>query len=580
MPVGWSPYPSAQEIAEFEALMLEVGAVERDVPPHADDAPQPVISYDDPVGLLSLLSAQGSGADGFDLSVLEGVDPAALADPVDRLAVLKALGKVECLVGALRIRALTALGGTEPCGAYLDEVHVEHEIAVASRISEYAAGKALDLARTITSSFPDFLTALRAGRVSWGHLAVLVDRTQFVTDKTALAEISTRALPRALTRTAGQFATEVEKLVARFDPDAAERHRKAKKKERKVWVKRLADGMGILGYVDEWAVVNAVYETIAADARATKKARKAAGKAGKSSGRRRARDTSGTPSTDLVATGGRAVDPLPEGGPGGPDVDSDVDADTATSLADIGTAAPETASADLAAGEDEPSADSARADALAARVLGTLNPDGSVVWERAASMPVHVNLTIDFLTLVGERDRIALLDGQPVPMEIAREFAAVATTFRRFVTDPVDDHLIDRGTKEYTNDHLRAFVLDRDICRNPVHQHSSSSTRLEMDQAEEWPHGPTAAGNCGGVCIPSHQLKTARRVDITDSQADGSCTWTTQWGQVIHVPARPFLDLPDPPAIEYVDSEPEHGSDDPAPVSGAGPPSADDPPPF
>ena len=66
----------------------------------------------------------------------------------------------------------------------------------------------------------------------------------------------------------------------------------------------------------------------------------------------------------------------------------------------------------------------------------------------------------------------------------------------------------------------------------------------------------------------------------TDSQADGSCTWTTQWGQVIHVPARPFLDLPDPPAIEYVDSEPEHGSDDPAPVSGAGPPSADDPPPF
>lgn len=530
MPAGWSPYPSAQEIAAFETLMVELGYRDHDVdePPHPDEVDEhPTMSdlLSDPVQPLSLLTGEGSAADAFDLCVLAELDPALLPEPEDRVAVLKALTKVEGLVSALRIRALTALGGTEAAGAFLDEVHVEHEIAVACRTSEYAAGEALEVARTITSTFPDFLTALHGGRVSWAHCAVLVDRTRFVTDTAALARIGERALTRALTRTPGQFGTEVEKLVARFDPDAADRHRRAKKKDRKVWVKRLADGMGMLGYVDEWSVVNAVYETIAADARAaTKAARQAARDAG--------------------STGSETQD--------GPSADCD--------SSDV--------SGGGESGEAEEPADASRATALAARVLGTVARDGSVTWDRAASTVVRLNLTIDLLTLTRERDRIALLDGQPIPAEIALEYAAVATSFRRFVTDPVDDHLIDRGSREYTHDHLRAFVLDRDICRNPVHQHSSTSTRLEMDHAEEWPHGPTSAGNCGGFCVPSHQLKTARKVDITDSRADGSCTWTTAWGQVVHIPPRPFLDTPDPPA-----PDPE-----PMPPAGAGPPEHDLPP--
>ncbi len=516
MPAEWSPYPSVQEVAEFEALMVELGCRDADALPHPDEIDEhPALSHllADPVQALSLLTDEGSAADSFDLGVLSDLDPASLADPEDRVAVLRALTKVEGLVSALRIRALTALGGTTPAGAHLDEVHIEHEIAVAGRTSEYAAGKALEVARTITSTFPDLLTALRGGRVSWAHCAVLVDRTRFVADEAALAQIGERALVRALTRTPGQFGTEVEKLVVRFDPDAAERHRRARKKDRTVWVKRLADGMGMLGYVDDWAVVNAVHETIAADARALKKTAR-----------------------DAAATGGAT-----------PDGPSDADA--------------------TAREAPEESADAARATALAARVLGTVGPDGSVTWDRAASTVVHLNLTIDLLSLTRERERIALLDGQPVPAEIGREYAAVATTFRRFVTDPDDDHLIDRGTREYTCDHLRAFVLDRDICRNPVHQHSSPSIALQMDHAEEWPHGSTSASNCGGFCVPSHQLKTARKVDVTDSRSDGSCTWATLWGQVVQLPPRPFLDTPDPP-------DPE-----PTPTAGAGPPD-DDPPPF
>jgi len=525
LPAEWSEYPSAAEIAEFEAFMAEHGLLDTDEDREAYAFGHPGVGdlLDDPVQALGLLSGLGTESGSFDVGVLESLDLASVTDPADLVTVLQAVDKVEAWAHAQRIRVLTALAGQEPSGAYLTEMHLEHEVAVARRTSEYAAGRTIEVARTVTTTFPEFLAALRTGIVSWGHLAVLVDRTRYVSDEAALAEIAARALARARTRTAGQFAGEVEKLVSRFDPDAAERHRRARKKERKVWAKRLADGMGMLGYVDDWAVVNAVYQTLAADAKAAQQARKDAAAAQAAS--------------DGTDPDGDPHDADPDGADDGGATDVD---------------------------EQEHSADSDRADALAARVLGTVAPDGTVTWDRAGSVQVHVNLVVDLLTLRREREGIGLIDGQPVPAQIAREYAAHARSWQRFVIDPDDGHLIDRGTRVYTDPHLRCFILARDICRNPVHQHMPGSARLEMDHALEFPYGPTSAANCGGVCTGSHQLKTHRLVDITDSAADGSCTWTTLWGQTIRIPARAFLDEPDPP--------------EPAGPADPGPPP--EPPPF
>jgi len=67
-------------------------------------------------------------------------------------------------------------------------------------------------------------------------------------------------------------------------------------------------------------------------------------------------------------------------------------------------------------------------------------------------------------TLRGESDRIALLDGQPVPGQIGREVAQYATWWRRLVTDPVDGHLLDYGRTTYLPEKLRRFVLARERC--------------------------------------------------------------------------------------------------------------------
>jgi hypothetical protein len=229
------------------------------------------------------------------------------------------------------------------------------------------------------------------------------------------------------------------------------------------------------------------------------------------------------------------------------------------------------------AGDDDALADACRADAFAARILGRTEPDGAITVD-PGSIPVTLTVVMDLDTLRGEADRLALLDGEPVPAAIGRDYAGVATRWRRAVTDPVTGHLLDYGTAQYLPERLRDHVLARDHCRAPGCQ-ARALSRLEMDHATPFPEGDTSAGNCGGLCRHHHQLKTARCTDIEDSRPDGSGTWTTRWGQTVRIPPRPFLHDPQdhpPPS----DADPSRRTRSPH----AAPPSDGDPrhdrPPF
>ena len=199
----------------------------------------------------------------------------------------------------------------------------------------------------------------------------------------------------------------------------------------------------------------------------------------------------------------------------------------------------------ISAGDSDAGLDACRADAIATRTLGTLHDDGSISWART-DIEVTVNVVMDLDTLRGEADNVALLEGQPVPGEIARDLADAATWWRRMVTDPVDGHLLDYGRLTYLPARLRRYVLARDGgCRTPF---CTDTARLQMDHADEFPDGPSTTANCGTHSTLCHQLKTNGYADITDSRADGSYVWTTLWGQRFRVPARPVLPRdPDPP---------------------------------
>ena len=217
------------------------------------------------------------------------------------------------------------------------------------------------------------------------------------------------------------------------------------------------------------------------------------------------------------------------------------------------------AAALIVAGTDPDDArlDACRADALAARLLAaplgdTDDATDSRLWSRDTGAGIEVQLVIDLQTLRGECDNPCLLDGAPLPAQLGRDLAGYAKAFRRMVTDPVDGHLLDYGTRTYLPQPLRTYVLARDGgCRAPGCgvRHPS---RVQLDHAVEFPHGPSTPGNTGSLCTTCHQLKTDRRIDLTDSRADGSATWVTAWGQTVWIPPRSYLpDVePAPPPLE------------------------------
>jgi hypothetical protein len=201
-------------------------------------------------------------------------------------------------------------------------------------------------------------------------------------------------------------------------------------------------------------------------------------------------------------------------------------------------------------GDEDARLGACRADALAARLLGAVGDDGSVTWNPHDSVRINLDLVIDLDTLRRESDRDALLDGQPIPADAARELVDAVRTWRRVVTDPVDGHLLDYGTRQYLPEPLRRFVLARDGgCLAPDCT-VRSSRRLQLDHVVPFPEGTSSVANTDTKCTVCHQLKTAGHLSVTDTSADGSRTWTTAWGQPVHIPARPFLHDPsdDPPA--------------------------------
>ena len=141
-----------------------------------------------------------------DLPLLASISLAALSDPLDQVAYLQAVDRVAGLVAAMRSDAVVAFAGAVPAGAYLPELHKEQELSVATRVSTYSAGRQIETARALETTFPSFKVALRAGEISQGHCTVLVDRTRPVMDADALASIERVALPKAKRMTAGEFA--------------------------------------------------------------------------------------------------------------------------------------------------------------------------------------------------------------------------------------------------------------------------------------------------------------------------------------------------------------------------------------
>lgn len=172
---------------------------------------------------------------------------------------------------------------------------------------------------------------------------------------------------------------------------------------------------------------------------------------------------------------------------------------------------------------DERTADQRRADAFVDLLLGGVS-----------SPPAEVRVTVAASTLLGADELPGELAGYgPIPAGVAREVAGDAT-WRRILTDPAGDTVLDYGRSTYRPPAALAdFVRARDTtCQFPGCRRRAD--RCHLDHREPFPDGPTSAANLDALCPRHHRLKHTRTWGA-DRDTTGHYTWHSPTGRAYTV---------------------------------------------
>lgn len=158
-----------------------------------------------------------------------------------------------------------------------------------------------------------------------------------------------------------------------------------------------------------------------------------------------------------------------------------------------------------------------------------LASEGARERRRAARTQIHV--TVPFSTLMGLNDDPAELAGYgAISADMARKLAAEGT-WRRIVTDPLTDAVLDVGRTRYKPPaDLAAHVRARDrVCARPGC--SARASTCDLDHTIEYVRhdGDTAHTNLGPLCPRDHQIKTDGGFQVTQPEP-GVFDWLTPTG--------------------------------------------------
>lgn len=153
--------------------------------------------------------------------------------------------------------------------------------------------------------------------------------------------------------------------------------------------------------------------------------------------------------------------------------------------------------------------DQLRADALLDAVLAPGRSDVAEGTEALVGQRVEVSITVPALTLLGQSDEPAVLDGYgPIPLETAKTLAAGSTSWHRILTHPVTGVRLtyDRATYRPPAD-LRRWLRRRDrTCRFPGCRRRA--VRCDIDHTIAWEDGGrTDHDNLAHLCRRHHRLK-------------------------------------------------------------------------
>ncbi|MDZ8276431.1 DUF222 domain-containing protein [Microbacterium aquimaris] len=392
------------------------------------------------------------------------------------------------------------------------------EIGAATRESDRTLQTRLFEAHRAVTLFPTTFDALREGRISPRHLAVIVDKGAGLEGPQARAAYERDVLAYAETTTAPRTRTYAEQVAEKYDPKTIQERHDTAALTRRVWVEDLRDGMAMLGAIGPATEIHGIHDRLTRQARAIRDADRAA---------RRAVDPPAEgPVTACSAPAAAATGDDAPGSPGAPN----------SSRGDIGI--------------DERSIDQIRTDVLMDMLLTaapTIDPTGATVEGGLGAIRAQVQLTVPASTLAGTTSGGAQLDGVcAVDPETAKVLTGHAPGFDRVFLDPITGAVL-AVDRRHTTAAQKRYLLARDVhcrfpgCRRPARE-------CDWDHRKDHAHGGrTDIDNVGAFCKRHHTLKHATPWTVT--QRPGGTLHFIAPSGLRHVEKPPprVMFSPDPP---------------------------------
>ena len=149
-----------------------------------------------------------------------------------------------------------------------------------------------------------------------------------------------------------------------------------------------------------------------------------------------------------------------------------------------------------------------------------------------AGLAANVNITVPVLTLMGQSDEPADLEGYgPIDPETARRLAGTATSFLRILTHPHTGIVLDVSQEPFrVPAALKKYLQHRDgTCRFPGCNRSAGHSDLDHTIDKQF-GGPTTATNLHFLSPAHHNLKHFSDWKVI-ADPDGTVHWTSPAGK-------------------------------------------------
>lgn len=473
----------------------------------------PPVSVPRAARLLRLARDRAPGAAA--VALLEQVDPGQLcaADRVDLLACWEAH---EGWLLARRAAAVVAVAGAAPADDELDEDSARMQVAAAIRVTVTTAGHRVDTARFV-HAHPDLAAALTAGRLGYGHLAVL-ERELAAAAAATVTAVLAEVLPAAADQTPSRLRQHACRALARIDADAVTDRIRAHHRNRSADLTPEPDLGARITVTGPWAMTAWAYRQFDAWARAERD-------------RLRATHRGTTPGPDT-----------PDSGPDTRDGEDGAQGRRDVSLTALRADAVVEAARLLALSLAHPDTDPHTDPHTGTGTDTTGDPDTVQPRRRGRSWSTAI-VVCDLPTALGLADEPGHVPGYgPVPAPIARHLLAHADTWRRFLT--TDSTLTDAGTTRYRpTDALRDLITARDqACAFPGC--TVPATHADLDHTTPYDGTNTTPDNLRPLCRRHHRVKTHHPGWQLRTGPHGP-EWTTPTGHRHHTPPEPLWQTTD-----------------------------------